>query len=85
MRLIQWRDKDVEHKLAAGCARLAGVLEVKLQDLAKISSSGSDLTEATLCSETYTDSQLVKIRLDLKACSPTRAERRGTKHTSWSV
>lgn len=45
MSLIQWRDKDVEQKFAAGCERLAGILEWKLKDLAKISSRGRDLTE----------------------------------------
>lgn len=65
MSLIQWRDKDVEQQFAAGGERLAGILDKKFEDLARISSSGRDLTEAALCSPSsefkHSDSQFVEV------------------------
>lgn len=52
MSLIQWRDKGAEQQFAAGGERLAGILDEKFEDLAGISSSGRDLTDAAVNSNT---------------------------------
>lgn len=83
MSLIQWRDKGAEQQFAAGGERLAGILDEKFEDLAGISSSGRDETEAALCSRSskfkHSDSQFIEVSFDLKARAQIRAERRGPK------